>query len=178
MAVFVTADTHFNFESIVGYEGGYFHNIQERDEAIIQRYNEEVGKSDTCYFLGDFGFGSQNLMRSYLSRLNGTKILVAGNHDMHYPPGAWYSCGFQEIAFHPIVVDEFLLSHRPFLQDCGALFNLFGHVHNDPQYETFSEHGMCVCCCRHDFRPVPFARIRANIVRSGILVPPSPEIQA
>lgn len=48
---------------------------------LIKKYNNHVGCTDVCYFLGDFFFGGAGIGAGILSQLNGTKILVRGNHD-------------------------------------------------------------------------------------------------
>jgi len=52
----------------------------EMDELIIKKWNEVVSPEDTVYHLGDFAFRSRNT-NSCFHRLNGTKILILGNHD-------------------------------------------------------------------------------------------------
>ncbi|HUS89517.1 MAG TPA: hypothetical protein VMW91_09155 [Desulfosporosinus sp.] len=50
------------------------------DEIIINKWNEVVSPEDIVYHLGDFAFRSKNTY-SCFNRLNGTKILIFGNHD-------------------------------------------------------------------------------------------------
>jgi calcineurin-like phosphoesterase family protein len=78
MTVFFTSDTHFGHSNIIKYASRPFENVQEMDEALIERWNSVVGKHDTVYHLGDFCFGSAV---EYLKRLNGMKYLLIGSHD-------------------------------------------------------------------------------------------------
>jgi calcineurin-like phosphoesterase family protein len=48
---------------------------------LIRRYNSKVRPTDTCIFVGDFSFGNSQQTESILKQLNGTKVLVVGNHD-------------------------------------------------------------------------------------------------
>jgi calcineurin-like phosphoesterase family protein len=54
------------------------------NEAMIQNWNSVVKPEDTIYCLGDFSFAGRSV-ELYSSRLNGSKILVPGNHDPIHP---------------------------------------------------------------------------------------------
>jgi calcineurin-like phosphoesterase family protein len=56
--------------------------VDDMSHGLIDNYNDTVGPDDTCIFLGDIIMGKkfENVPR-YLPMLNGTKILVVGNHD-------------------------------------------------------------------------------------------------
>lgn len=51
------------------------------NEFIVSRWNSVVSNADTVYILGDLAMGKINESLSYVSQLNGTKILLPGNHD-------------------------------------------------------------------------------------------------
>lgn len=51
------------------------------DEAIVDNWNLVIGPEDTIFHLGDVALGPNERWDSVLSRLNGYKILVVGNHD-------------------------------------------------------------------------------------------------
>jgi len=53
-------------------------DIKAHDEALIENWNERVGKKDRVYILGDFAYKNH---RQYILSLNGNKILIKGNHD-------------------------------------------------------------------------------------------------
>lgn len=56
--------------------------MEEMNETMIERHNSVVKPSDEFYDLGDFMFGiSPRRMAEVLSRLNGHKTIVLGNHD-------------------------------------------------------------------------------------------------
>jgi calcineurin-like phosphoesterase family protein len=86
------------------------------NEELIRRYNERVKPEDTCYFLGDLSFGNLTKTSSIVTRLNGTKILVIGNHDKLQRP-AYKKMGFFEVRdFCRVFVGNELvyLSHYPY----------------------------------------------------------------
>jgi calcineurin-like phosphoesterase family protein len=52
------------------------------NESLINRWNKVVDPKDTIYHLGDFAMtATDDEIRGVLRRLNGTKILILGNHD-------------------------------------------------------------------------------------------------
>ena len=57
-----------------------------------------VPKHGITYFLGDMGLASNDLLRSVITKLNGTKIIVRGNHDGNMY--SMYNAGFD------VVVDK------------------------------------------------------------------------
>lgn len=78
----MTSDTHFGHEAIPRLSGRPFDSISEHDEALIENWNSVVGAEDLTFVLGDAFLGNRlALMRAYLPRMNGRKILVSGNHD-------------------------------------------------------------------------------------------------
>lgn len=74
-----TSDTHFGHANVIRYSERPFQSVDEMDEAIIANWNRVVQPNHDVYHLGDFAF-SKNPDR-YLSRLNGRKHLIIGNHD-------------------------------------------------------------------------------------------------
>lgn len=56
-----------------------FANAAEGDEAMVERHNSVVDKDSRVYFVGDVAFTKKDLR--ILSRMNGRKVLIKGNHD-------------------------------------------------------------------------------------------------
>jgi calcineurin-like phosphoesterase family protein len=82
---FWTADSHCNHARIIEYCNRPFTSVNEMNETIISNWNKVVKPGDTIYHLGDVFFcrgqRGQELAEQFLSRLNGKKILLVGNHD-------------------------------------------------------------------------------------------------
>jgi calcineurin-like phosphoesterase family protein len=78
--VFFTADTHFGHARIIELCNRGFRTVDEMDETMIKRWNDEVPKNGIVYHLGDFSMGKHPASR-YLDQLNGKIHLIAGNHD-------------------------------------------------------------------------------------------------
>ncbi len=152
MAIFFTSDQHFNHFNILGYCNRPFSSIEEMNHEMIRRYNEVVSPEDTVYHLGDFAF-KENVVAPILSRLNGTKHLIAGNHDSCFSKHSKYKksilkyieYGFasvQERMEIKIGDRTFLMCHLPFIKEDDAdqrypdyrpknegQWLLHGHVH-------------------------------------------------
>ena len=94
--IYFIADTHFNHENIIKYCDRPFSNAKEMNEYIIQKWNSVVKEDDIVYHLGDVGFGTTEMLKELISRLNGTKILLRGNHDFKRGVNGWKEVGFSE----------------------------------------------------------------------------------
>ena len=89
MAIYVTSDLHFNHTNICNLERYMLDRnsmqnittVEEYNNMVVRRINEVVDEKDTLYILGDFAFGNFQAMKHWLSKLNGYKILILGNHD-------------------------------------------------------------------------------------------------
>jgi len=81
MTIWFTADTHFGHENIIKFMKRPFANVDEMDEAMIQTWNNTVQPKDTVYVLGDFSFHNVEKTNYILNRLNGSRMLIKGNHD-------------------------------------------------------------------------------------------------
>lgn len=82
MTKFFTSDSHFRHARILELgEGRPFKSIQHHDEMLIKYWNDVVSPKDTVYHLGDVALGPWPEGLNHFKRLNGTKILVPGNHD-------------------------------------------------------------------------------------------------
>lgn len=86
MTTFFTSDTHFSHARIIELSDRPFKDINHMDEEIIRRWNEKVKPEDTVYHLGDVALGPIADSLPKVGRLNGTKILVIGNHDRVFDP--------------------------------------------------------------------------------------------
>jgi calcineurin-like phosphoesterase family protein len=55
--------------------------IEMMDKWLIDLWNSQVSKKDVVYILGDFSFHNAEENKRLLSKLNGKKFLILGNHD-------------------------------------------------------------------------------------------------
>lgn len=129
---YLTSDHHFNHEKIITYCDRNFSTVEEMNEHMIEMWNFIVKPGDVVYHLGDFIFGNKEECKRITSRLNGTKILIKGNHDGNNK--FYLDCGFKLVLPGTALVKyrgiRFVLSHMPII-GCKH-FNIHGHIHNTP----------------------------------------------
>ena len=131
MAIWVTADLHLMHKKIISICRKQFKTIEEHDEYIIERFNSVVEKDDLVYFLGDVCFKPADKAIKLLKRLNGRKVLIAGNHD-RLTDNEYRAAGFIEVMHHPFYYNNnIILSHIPVYEclDLRYVINVHGHLH-------------------------------------------------
>lgn len=161
--IYFIADTHFNHANIIKYCNRPFKDTHEMNEYIIQNWNSVVKKDDTVYHLGDVGFGQLQEVKSLVERLNGTKILLRGNHDFKIGVNTWKEIGFSEVYKKKIVLGNLLLTHTPTEKVEENQINIFGHIHDKPLDERFNKKNhICVSCDVVDYTPVSIEMIKLS----------------
>ena len=185
-AVFLVSDTHFGHAGVCRFtEADGVTKIRpwtdpdEMDEEMIKRWNATVRPNDKVYHLGDVVINRKSLKT--LSRLNGDKVLIRGNHDIFRDDE--YRVYFRELrAYH--VMNGMILSHIPLHEASLGRFgvNIHGHLHtnrvkkargidaktgatlysdeNDVRYH-------CVCVEQTDFTPILFEDVIKRIEAEG-----------
>lgn len=148
------ADTHFNHENIIKYCNRPFKNSKEMNDYIISKWNSVVKKNDIVYHLGDVGFGTTEELKEIVRRLNGTKILIRGNHDFRRGANGWKEVGFAEVYRKRLILENLVLTHEP-IEIEENYINVFGHIHDKPLDNRFNESNhICVSCDVIDYTPI------------------------
>lgn len=173
-SVFLVSDTHFGHFGMCRFmrNDGVtklrpWDSPEEMDEAMVKSWNERVKPNDKVYHLGDVVINRKSL--TTLSRLNGDKVLIRGNHDIFKDED--YTPYFRSIrAYH--VMNGMILSHIPIHEESLGRFgvNIHGHLHsnrvmkdgvNDVRYH-------CVCVEQTpDFAPILFEDVVKRIRDEG-----------
>lgn len=79
--IYLTGDTHFNHFAITRHCGRPFKTIEEMNGTLIEEINSTVGKNDTLFHLGDFGWKASDYGKLRM-RINVRELhVVKGNHD-------------------------------------------------------------------------------------------------
>ena len=154
------ADPHFGDNNIMRYESRPFSSVEEMKETIKRNWNNAVSMTDNVYVLGDIG----QIDQEFLASLKGNKFLIKGNHDTQN--NQYYrDLGFKEVYDKPIILDSFwILSHEPlYINENMPYANIFGHIHNNPIYRTYSSRSYCVCVERIGYTPISFKAIKVAI---------------
>jgi len=81
MNLFFYSDPHFGHGNVIKYCNRPYDSVHKMNEDLIKRYNSRVGVDDICIWLGDSFICNIDRAKDIMSRLNGKKILIRGNHD-------------------------------------------------------------------------------------------------
>lgn len=81
--IFFTSDPHFLHDLVAKTRG--YESAEEHDAVLIETINKTVTKRDTLWITGDLSMSSVTNTLDMVSKLNGVKRLVAGNHDSIHP---------------------------------------------------------------------------------------------
>ena len=162
--IYFISDLHLGHKRILQFAGQYRDgsNVEEHDDWIVKQWNSIVRKRDKVYVLGDVAFTPEGLAR--LSEMNGTKILIRGNHDEF--PIKEYLKYFQEV-YGLTSYKGFWLSHCPIhpVEIRGRKGNIHGHVHQNvlPDKRYFP---VCVEQCRGV--PISFEEIKSLYEKTSL----------
>jgi len=186
-AVFLVSDTHFGHEGVCRFmrEDGVtklrpFDNSEEMDEFMVAAWNDRVRPNDKVYHLGDVVINRRAL--KIMSRLNGDKVLIRGNHDIFRDTE--YREYFRELrAYH--VMNGMILSHIPIHTESLGRFgvNIHGHLHANrvmrsrtfpgasvpsvPYEKEIDPRYHCVCVEHTDWAPILFEDVIKRIKAEG-----------
>lgn len=171
--IFLTADTHFGhsvmykkpFKRSDGLPLRPWGTSEEADEAMIERWNAIVKPIDKIYHLGDVAMPRAGL--NALERLNGDKVLIAGNHDVLWE---------KELRKHfrnirPCwELENFILSHIPVHPDSLRNFrgNIHGHLHSGSVVTSAGcpDHRyLCVCVENTGYAPIAWEDVKQRFAR-------------
>lgn len=126
MKTFLISDTHLNHDNIAT----YCDRPKNFTDLIIKRWNERVSVNDTVIHLGDVAIGKRGVVEAQIRSLNGTKILVRGNHDRAGSNSWWMDHGFS-FSCDALKWGTAWLTHEPATSRAGGCdLNIHGHLHN------------------------------------------------
>lgn len=168
--VWLSSDWHLNHANFLNFtdETGApirtFANVQEMNECILDNHNSVVKKGDKFWNLGDVFFGDKEWFKSYITKFNGSKRLIVGNHDdiRFLSSGAF----FQKVHMWR-VWEDMIFSHVP--MHVSGLFNyktgktrinVHGHIHNN---ESPPGPYVNVCVEKTNYTPVNLEELRDSL---------------
>lgn len=177
--IWFTADTHFNHAKIVEYSNRPFADVTEMTETIVANWNSRVSRGDTVYHLGDFALSNSrkdvDLIDDLLSRLNGNKWLIKGNHDRDQ---VTKNRRWSKVApYHEIKLDLGGI-HKQRIVMCHYAMRVWNQMHRGAWMLHGHSHGnltdiggkiMDVGVDCHAFHPIGIEQIAAYMVDRQIL---------
>jgi len=132
------SDWHYGHKNAIRFDNRPFLSLEEMNAALIERWNSVVEPGDVTYILGDMFWCGPSEAIPVMEKLNGTKILVRGNHD-RCNDGKFTKL-FAKIDEYMEVDDEgrkVVLCHYPipcFKNHHHDWIHLYGHVHTSFEY--------------------------------------------
>lgn len=170
---FFTSDLHFWHKNIIKYCNRPYASAEEMNEALIQNWNEDVKPSDKITILGDVFFCKPDVAVHIMSRLNGWKQLVLGNHDKVIKKNPELMVMFDEVLpdlhFTELYGQKVWMSHYPMMawDSSSGAFMLHGHSHNtipfDPKLRRLD-----VGVDAQGMRPVSWEAIKEKLLAVSI----------
>jgi calcineurin-like phosphoesterase family protein len=134
--IFFTSDPHFGHRNIIKYCNRPFADADEMDAELIRRWNAVVPTDGIVYLLGDVTMGGPERAIEILGQLNGTKYLIAGNHDKKNRRNARFARCFvwvKDLAKIRVQSEPIVLCHYPMKSWDGSYhdaLHFHGHSHN------------------------------------------------
>ena len=157
--VYLISDLHFGHKNMAQHRG--FQDEFYQDEEIVKNWNNVITKKDTVYILGDITM--ENSKHYYrLDELNGTKIVVLGNHDLRrdVPELLKYVSHVAGV----INYKGFVLSHIPVhpkeLYDNAFKVRWRGNIHGHVHENTLDDNMYFNVSCENiNYTPIEFTEI-------------------
>lgn len=176
MEIFLTSDTHFMHNVAFLYEPRGFTNIEDMNEAIVERWNKVVKPGDIVYHLGDTMLNDTARGCELMKRLNGQIFLIWGNHDSDARKNAIFeNCPNVIGGWYAYVIKykkmSIYLSHYPTLTAnydtahfSQHVLNLHGHTHQQKNF-LYPNNPFCyhVGMDSHNCTPVHIDEVMADV---------------
>ena len=166
IGIYFCSDPHFGHANIIKYCNRPFKNVEEMDEALIKNWNDKVKSEDTIYITGDVFFHQEAKAIEILSRLNGKKILIYGNHDKPIKRSKTLQsmfekcCDYEEIW----IGDQFIvMSHYAMIvwnKSHRGSFMIHGHSHGGLKYPIEGKI-LDVGIDAHNYAPISYEKVKS-----------------
>lgn len=179
--LFFTSDHHFGHANIIKFCDRPFANVDEMNQTMIKQWNEKISPEDEVYHLGDFGVTKDyESIARILDQLNGTKYLIAGNHEgaamTNRKKFKWIK-DYHELKVQDEEckngVQRIVLFHyamRVWRGDSRGNWQLYGHSHgNLPDEKDCLAFDVGVDC--HNFYPLSYPEVK-KIIQAKTWEPP------
>lgn len=119
------SDTHFFHHRIIEHCNRPFKNVKEMNLKMVDNWNKFIKPEDTVIHLGDFSMlAKKDALKDLVKKLNGTIILVKGNHDLK--ERELRNAGF--IVFDRLIMTiankKVLISHYPYRVNWKTLLKI------------------------------------------------------
>lgn len=174
---YVISDTHFGHENSLNFiraDGKPlrpFSSVEEMDSVLIDNWNSVVKPEDKVIHCGDVVINKKHL--TTLSKLNGKKKLIMGNHD-ESKASVLLEYFYDVKAYR--VFDTCVFSHIPIHPMQGSRFsaNIHGHLHSNyvmkGDVRDYTYFNVSCDCDDMNFTPMPWYRIKELLTSRGVVL--------
>lgn len=172
--IWFTSDLHFCHDREFLYKPRGFDNVEEMNNAIVERWNNVVETNDFVFVLGDLMLCDNEKAIEFVKNLNGILVVILGNHDTDNRVKLYK--GVDNIVAVEYAMRlrlngyNFFLTHYPCLT--GSLehdtpkkttINLFGHTHSKNLFYEDRPYMYNVAMDAHNCTPVSLNNIINDI---------------
>jgi calcineurin-like phosphoesterase family protein len=134
--IYFSSDWHIGHTNIIKYCSRPFSDVNEMNNTIFTNFKNQVKEGDELYFLGDLGFGRDNIIKA-LNIIQSSQVklhFILGNHDKKYKNLIKDFCYTFKDIYEIQLGDRFIVLCHYAMQDWnGSSYNsihLHGHSHN------------------------------------------------
>lgn len=173
--IWFTSDLHFCHDREFLFKPRGFDNIDEMNNAIVERWNNAVDEYDEVYILGDLMLNNNAKGEDLIRSLNGRLHIVIGNHDTDNRVEIYRAIpSVVEITYATMIKYEklhFFLTHYPCLTGnlekehlSQMTLNLFGHTHSKELFFEDRPYMYNVSLDAHDCTPVNIETVKRDML--------------
>lgn len=133
--IYYISDLHLGDQRIIELCKRPFASIDDYEKYLIDKWNSKITKDDDVYLLGDMGC-SIEIVKSFISKVNGRKHLIIGNHDEEYVDDYKHLDLFVNIDKLLYINDSgrrVCVCHYPLMDwfyGSQIIYHVYGHIHN------------------------------------------------
>lgn len=174
---FWTSDPHYWHNNVITYCKRPYTSIEEMNEALVENFNKIVGRDDHTFIVGDFSLAFR-AVETYVNRLNGTKSLVAGNHDFCHPAhkksrtpenrqkwtDKYLECGFDEV----YIEHKFVLKNGVYVRMCHLPYRDASEEQNHAKHRPEDDGTILLCGHVHEKWKVRYTEAGTAMVNVGV----------
>lgn len=181
MTTFFTSDLHLGHANALEHCQRPFTSVEEMNEMLIENWNRKVQMDDEIYIIGDFAYRSACPVTNYLTRLNGQKHLIIGNHELWFYNDLSMTRFFKSVDHMQVIrlgekmitlchypMFEWNGSRRALNQQTSKSWLIHGHIHNRRNVDSYLHIRDRLPCALNagvdinHYEPVSFEELIAN----------------
>lgn len=145
-----------------------FDSLEHMNEYMINKWNSVVSSEDKVYHLGDIIMrDNRKYFDQVMPRLNGTKVIIKGNHDLAKLDvyADYFKDVRSEVHMKTHEGDMVIFTHRPIFLgehhfEGKSVWNVHGHIH---QNILEDQRYINICVEHWDYTPITWDKIQEII---------------